>query len=251
MLCCHTRLNFDETDTPLPFYILLHPLEWWRSTDSYSEFRLRQVQRPLCPSCQTQLSLGEEMVQWVGNFTAPSTRTNSSTGNMERMIKHLFSIHEFILRMHHYISISRLIPIFISSRSISLGSPTFMFLELQCWITWLLREKCKLLSNSALHFDMALANSWFACVTALTNTSVNRRFLCAGISGDGQSLASGISHYGPHSKWPSWFLHPAKCQLLRCCNFKSQNVTKFADKSSFQHGKRTPYILNNSIQTSR
>ena len=108
---------------------------------------LRQGQRPVCSSCQTQLSLGEEMVQWVSNFTAPSPRTNSWTGKAERTIKHLFFTYEFILRMHCYISISRLISIFISSRSLSLGS--FEGLRsylLQCRITRLLHEHCKLLS---------------------------------------------------------------------------------------------------------
>ena len=159
-------------------------------TDSYSELRLRQGQRPVCSSCQTQLSLGEEMVQWVSNFTAPSPRTNSWTGKAERTIKHLFFTYEFILRMHCYISISRLISIFISSRSLSLGS--FEGLRsylLQCRITRLLHEHCKLLSPFSFTLWHGIGMLGWVLISmchSIDNDSINHLCICAGISAEGQ-----------------------------------------------------------------
>ena len=166
-----------------PSLCCYHPFGKGRSSDSYSEFPLRQVQRSACSSRQTQLCLGEEPVQWVGSLTAPSTRTNPCSGNAERTIQHLW-IHPKDAPLYFHSSADTDILYFQKCFSWIMWRPVFIFVAVlnHLIVAWTVQKG---FLYSALHFWHGHTWSWSACVTALWHTCRCVR-QCTGIGADGQ-----------------------------------------------------------------
>ena len=157
----------------LPLPQLRHPFGKWRSSDSYSEFPLRQVQRSACSSRQTQLCLGEEPVQWVGSLTAPSTRTNPWSGNAERTIQHLW-IHPKDVPLYFHSSADTDILHFQKRFSWIMWRPVFIFVAVlnHLIVAWTVQMAS---SYSALHFDMGTLGWVLIC---MCNSIVTHMQVC-------------------------------------------------------------------------